>query len=149
MRVFRTTVALLLVLALAATASAAHKDKKARKAAKPFRGVVVAVERDQNDNGGTITVRRHNGKRAVEKKFTVRDVTKFERGKGKRAAKRQLASSRGLKEGQKVVIRARGDEVQDIKVLRHGKVARNFNKEANAKNTKHAKAAKKQRHRAA
>jgi hypothetical protein len=145
MRLFRTTVALVLVLALAATASAAHKDRKARKTAKPFHGVIVAVERAQGQDGGTITVRRHHGKRAVEKKFLVGDVTKFEMGKGKRAARRHTAAFLDLKDGQRVLVRARGDRAEEVRVLHHGKVLRRFSTVAQ----KHEKGAKKQRHRAA
>jgi hypothetical protein len=126
MRTLRTVVALVLVLALAASVSAAGgkgKAGKKGKKAKAVHGVVVAVAPDKDKStAGTVTVKvRHGKKKAgnvteTETKFTVNDSTKIEKVSGKKGNLQTTAVSLGdLKEGTRVVVRAKGDAAEQIK----------------------------------
>jgi hypothetical protein len=135
MRLLRTAVALLLVLALAATASAGDKTKKAgkKKAAKPVQGVVIDFKKDEGKDTGTITVKVMQGKKkggdsgeAVQKTFTVTDATKFEKVSGKKAnAETKSAAFSDLAKDQKVVITAKGDTAEDVKIAAGKKKKKN------------------------
>jgi hypothetical protein len=125
MRLLRTAVALLLVLALAATASAGDKAKKAgkKKAAKPVQGLVVDFKKDEGKDTGTMTVKIVKGKKggdsgeAVQKTFTVTDTTKFEKVSGKKGnVETKSATFSDLAKDLKVTITGKGDTAESVKI---------------------------------
>jgi hypothetical protein len=128
MRRFQVGVALVLVLALAATASAA--GKKAKKA-KPVRGVVVAVQKDDGKDTGTITVRVQQGKKVAantppeERKFTIGKTTKIEKVTGKKGQKQTAAAAFGdVTEQARVIVKANGDTVESVSIVGKAKKAK-------------------------
>jgi hypothetical protein len=125
MRLLRTAVALLLVLAFVATASAGDKTKKAgKKAAKPVQGVVVDFKKDEGKDTGTITVKLVKGKKkggdsgeAVQKTFTITDTTKLEKVSGKKGnVETKAATFSDLAKDLKVTITGKGDTADSVKI---------------------------------
>jgi len=135
MRLLRTAAALLVVLALAATASAGDKAKKAgkKKAAKPVQGLVVDFKKDEGKDTGTVTVKLVKGKKkggdsgeAMQKTFTITDTTKFEQISGKKGnVETKSAGFKDLAKDQKVTITAKGDTVESVKITAAKKKKKN------------------------
>jgi hypothetical protein len=126
MRVLRSAVALLIVLALAVAAPAADKAKKAKKGGTHVHGVVVAVDKDAK----TITVKVREGKKndpnatTVEKKFTVNATTVFETVSGKKGAKEVKAVAfTDVAKDQHVVLKVAGAAALKVKIVEHMKKA--------------------------
>jgi hypothetical protein len=129
MRMLGTVVALALVLALVATGRAGDPAGKGqKKGGKHVHGVVVAVDRDKDKDTGTCTVRVRLGKKGdpnaetVEKKFAVTEATRFERVIGRKGEREtRPASFAAVEKGRHVLVRARGDVAEEVKVLEHKK----------------------------
>jgi hypothetical protein len=129
MRSLRTPTALALVLCLAGTAGAVEKaGKGAKKGKHPVHGKVVAVQKDDGKDSGTITIQVHHKKKGAaaaapaEKTFKVSSATKYQLFQGKKGAVSQKdAAFADIKKGTHVMIVHKGEEASDVKIIAKGK----------------------------
>jgi hypothetical protein len=129
MRAVRSGLALALTLALAASVHAGpNKVKGGKKAAHPVRGVVVAVQKDQDKDSGTITVRVQAKKKngvapaPVERTFRVTPATRFELVAGKKGQPvNEPSTFVAVHKGEHVVIQHDGNQAVDVKIAKRGK----------------------------
>jgi hypothetical protein len=134
MRTLRYLLAAALVLVVALNASAAPKAGKAKaKKAKPVTGVVVDVQKDADKDTGTLTLKVAPKKKdaageAMEKKFTFSEKTKVVKVSGKKGEQQTTdASIKDVEKAQRLTVTAKGDAIQEIKIL-VGKKAKKKNK---------------------
>ncbi|HVS37527.1 MAG TPA: hypothetical protein VMS17_18330 [Gemmataceae bacterium] len=130
MHLARTLSLVVAGLVLVAAAPSAEAAKKAKKE-HAVKGVIASVEKDANTKGGaiTLTIAAHTNKKtnvttpAAEKTFKVNDKTTFLKVSGKKGATtEEPATFLDVKDGEKVAMTVKGDEVLEVKF--HAKKAK-------------------------
>jgi hypothetical protein len=117
----RNLVAFVVVLALAATATAADKKAK-KKAGKPVKGVLVAVSKDKDTTTLTVKLGTRKQPSNEEKKYQLADKVKVETITGKKGEKQTKAGTlEDLQSGRKVRLRVKGGKVEEVAVKKKKK----------------------------
>jgi flagellar hook assembly protein FlgD len=124
MKILRSLLAIAVVLAVAATVSAADAQKKAAKKGAAVKGAVVSVEKDQDKNTGTVTVTVQPPKKDVnakpeDKKFKITEATKIEKivGGNIKTGEAKAATIADLVKGARVQMTVKDDTVESIKFV--------------------------------
>jgi hypothetical protein len=131
MRLVRTLFVVVAGVALVAAVPSAQAKAKKEKKEHNVKGVVAMIDKDANKPGGTIklTIPAHTNKKtnvttdAQDKTFNVTDKTSFIKVVGKKGeTKEEAATFLDVKDGEKVTLKVKGDEVVEVKF--HAKKAK-------------------------